>query len=89
MHKYRTNTCNDLKLIDKDKIMDIWPSEKMNRIDKLNAISRLIIILTIIGIILTKSIKIIISGVTTFRSRDDSDPVNNGACVHSVFILYS
>ena len=52
-------------LIDKDKIMDIWPLEKMNRTDKLNAISRLIIILTIIGIILTKSLKIIISGVVT------------------------
>jgi hypothetical protein len=52
-------------LIDKDKIMDIWPLEKMNRNEKLNAISRLIIILTIIGIILTKSLKIIISGVVT------------------------
>tara|TARA_Y100000389_G_C17467912_1_gene527417 strand:- start:4733 stop:5401 length:669 start_codon:yes stop_codon:yes gene_type:complete len=52
-------------LIDKDKIMDIWPLEKMNRTEKLNAISRLIIILTIIGIILTKSLKIIISGVVT------------------------
>lgn len=52
-------------LIDKDKIMDIWPLEKMNRNEKLNAISRLIIILTIVGIILTKSLKIIISGAVT------------------------
>lgn len=54
---------NPYILVDKNKFMDIWPTEKMNRNEKLNAISRLIILLTIIGIILTKNINIIISSI--------------------------
>lgn len=47
------------------KNAEIWPMPNMNKINKFNAISRLIIILTILGYITSKSIMIIISGIIT------------------------
>ena len=52
-------------LVKKDKITSIWPSSKQNIDDKLNSITRLIIILTVIGFIFTKNPNIIISSVIT------------------------
>ena len=52
-------------LVDKDKIRDFWPLESMSSDEKLNAISRLVIILTILGFLITKTVKIIITGVVT------------------------
>ena len=45
------------------KEMDLWPTEKMSSIEKYNAITRLVLILTIIGFIATNSLQIILIGI--------------------------
>jgi len=45
------------------KELDIWPMEDMSSVKKYNAITRLVILLTIIGFIATKSIQIILIGI--------------------------
>ena len=55
---------NDPNILLKD--MDIWPMEKMSSIEKYNAITRLVLILTIIGFIATKSVQIILIGILCF-----------------------
>ena len=52
---------NDPNILLKD--MDIWPMEKMSSIEKYNAITRLVLIRTIIGFIATKSVQIILIGI--------------------------
>ena len=48
-----------------DNLNKLWPCSDMDFDEKLNAISRLIIILTIIGFLLTKTLKIIMTGIIT------------------------
>ena len=43
----------------------IWPMPHMNKNDKFNAISRLILIMTLLGVFLTKSTNLLITGVIT------------------------
>ena len=52
-------------LFDNSKLFDLWPLESMNREDKLNAISRLIILLTIVGFLYTREFKMLITGLIT------------------------
>ena len=52
-------------LLKHDKLKEIWPSEKMSPEEKVNAITRLVILLTILGYLLTLSYKIFIIGLTT------------------------
>jgi len=52
-------------LFNKEYIFEIWPTDNMTYNQKLNAITRLIILLTILGYILTGSYKIIVVGVLT------------------------
>ena len=52
-------------LLNKDFILQLWPSSSMSFEQNLNAISRLIIILSILGFLATRSINIIIVGVVT------------------------
>lgn len=52
-------------LLNKDYIFDLWPSSGMCFEAKLNAITRLIILLTILGFILTRSLRILVVGVVT------------------------
>jgi hypothetical protein len=47
------------------EISNIWPTANMSFTDKLNSISRLVIILTLIGYLMTKNIKILLSGLAT------------------------
>lgn len=54
---------NPYILIDSQEITKLWPLESMNQNEKLNAVSRLIIFLTIIGTVITKNINILISGI--------------------------
>lgn len=42
------------------RTIDIWPSDEMTNIEKYNAITRLMLILTIIGFIATKSYQLIV-----------------------------
>lgn len=52
-------------LFNKEYIFELWPTANMCYEQKLNAISRLIILLTILGYILTMSKKIIAVGILT------------------------
>lgn len=52
-------------LFNKDYITQLWPTINMSYDEKLNAISRLIIILTFLGFIFTSSIKFILIGIIT------------------------
>jgi hypothetical protein len=52
-------------LINKDYFTDFWPTENMTRNQKLNAISRLIIVLTLVGFLLTQTFKILATGIIT------------------------
>ncbi|MBF95064.1 MAG: hypothetical protein CMH58_07890 [Myxococcales bacterium] len=52
-------------LMKEGDVTSVWPSSKMNLNEKLNAMTRLTIILTITGYILTKKIKFLVSGIVT------------------------
>jgi hypothetical protein len=52
-------------ILNKDYIFEVWPTPKMTFEQKLNAISRLIIILTILGFIFTMSTRILLIGIIT------------------------
>jgi len=56
---------NPLILLNKDYITQIFPSPKMSYEEKLNAITRLIIIMTFLGFIVTMSKNILIIGIIT------------------------
>jgi hypothetical protein len=54
-------------LLKKDNIFELWPTLNMNYNQKLNAITRLIIIVTIFGFIITMSYRLLfIGGITIF-----------------------
>ena len=48
-----------------DELSNIWPTSEMSFNAKLNSISRLVIILTLVGYLTTKNIKIVLSGIAT------------------------
>lgn len=52
-------------LFNKDYILQVWPSSNMSYEEKLNAISRLVIIMTILGFILTMNNAILLVGIAT------------------------
>jgi len=52
-------------LFNKNYIFDIWPSSKMTYGEKLNSISRLILLITIVGFVGTSSVRILIVGLVT------------------------
>ena len=52
-------------LLNKDHIFDLWPVKAMCFEAKLNAITRLIILLTILGFILTSNWNLIIIAIVT------------------------
>lgn len=52
---------NPNSLFNKSHISQIWPTNELTMNEKLNAITRLIILLTLVGYMLTKNIKIVIS----------------------------
>ena len=56
---------NPTVLLDKNTLFEIWPTQQMCYERKINAMSRLIILLTILGFILTRSVKIIVVGFIT------------------------
>lgn len=54
-------------LLKKDNIVELWPTPTMNYNQKLNAITRLIIIVTIFGFIITMSYRLLfVGGITVF-----------------------
>jgi len=52
-------------LFNKDHMLELWPNSNMNYEQKLNAITRLIILVSILGYILTMSVRIIFVGIIT------------------------
>ena len=52
-------------LFNKSNILSLWPLKEQDLNQKLNSITRLIIVLTLIGYIFTKNIKILITSVIT------------------------
>ena len=52
-------------LLKKNEIREIWPNEKMSHEEKLNAISRFVILLTLLGYITTKSFALLFLGLIT------------------------
>jgi len=55
-------------LFKSNEIYTIWPCAGMSMEEKLNAITRIVLLLTLIGYITTKKTKIILSGVVTLGS---------------------
>jgi hypothetical protein len=53
------------ELFNKEHIFELWPLANMSYEQKLNAISRLIIVLSILGFIITKSIRFLVIGIVT------------------------
>ena len=52
-------------LFNKDFLFELWPTSNMCYEQKLNAITRLIILITLLGYILTMSIRILLAGFVT------------------------
>lgn len=52
-------------LFQKKEIFDVWPSTTMTQAKNINAITRLVILLTIIGFALTRRIEILVSALIT------------------------
>jgi len=52
-------------LLNQEYIKELWPDKKMQYEQKLNAISRMVILLTMVASLVTMSFKFIIVGVTT------------------------
>ncbi len=52
-------------LFNKNYIFDLWPTDQMCYNQKLNAISRLIILITILGYVLTMSLRVLFIGILT------------------------
>ena len=52
-------------LFEKKHIMDIWPNQNMSNMEKLNAISRFVIIASILGYLITLNIGIIFVCIVT------------------------
>jgi len=56
---------NPLVLFDKEHILEVWPKPEMDLSRKLNAITRIVVLLTIIGMIITRSGKILVTSIVT------------------------
>lgn len=52
-------------LLNKEYIYQLWPTSKMTNEEKLNAITRLVILMTVLGFIFTMSFKLLIIGILT------------------------
>jgi hypothetical protein len=50
-------------LFDKENITELWPTSNMTYIEKMNALCRLIVLLTLIGLIIFRSLNILIIGL--------------------------
>lgn len=59
---------NPLVLFNKNNLTDLWPNNNMNLNEKLNSITRLVIVLSILGYLITNNIKMIITGIITIIS---------------------
>ena len=56
---------NPAVLLKKGQLNQIWPREYMSRNEKINAITRLVIILTLLGFLVTQSYNFLFTGIVT------------------------
>ena len=56
---------NPTILLNKDNMFELWPLPCMSFESKLNAISRLVIVLSALGFLITRSIRMLIIGLLT------------------------
>lgn len=52
-------------LLNKNQMYQLWPTENMSRNEKINAITRLVIILTILGFLITQAYNFFFTGLIT------------------------
>jgi hypothetical protein len=52
-------------LLDKEFVFELWPTQFMSHEQKLNSISRLVIVLSLLGYMVTTTLRILIIGVVT------------------------
>ena len=52
-------------LFNREEMMDIWPAPLMSIEQKMNAISRIVILLSILGFLITKNVNILLTGAIT------------------------
>ena len=52
-------------LFNKEKVLEVWPTQKMSFESKLNAISRIVMLMTVLGFIFTRNWNIVIIGIVT------------------------
>ena len=52
-------------LFNKDNILQLWPTQQMTFEAKLNAISRIIIVMSLLGFLFTRNINILVIGIVT------------------------
>jgi len=52
-------------LLNKNQITQVWPKEYMTKDEKINAITRLVIILTVLGFLITQSYNFFVTGAIT------------------------
>lgn len=67
MSKENTNIWlkNPLILFRKEQIKNLWPTKNMSRNEKINAVSRLVILLSILGFLVMKNYNFLITGLIT------------------------
>ena len=56
---------NPAVLLKKEQLSQIWPRESMSRNEKINPITRLVIILTILGFVVTQTYNFLLTGLIT------------------------
>ena len=59
---------NPTILFKQDSITQLWPTQRMTSDEKLNAITRLVLLLTLLGYLITRKYKILITGVITLAA---------------------
>ena len=52
-------------LVDKEHVTEIFPTSSLSYVGKLNAITRIVIILSILGFLMTKSVRVLMSAAVT------------------------
>ena len=59
---------NPLVLFNKNSLTELWPNHNMNLNEKLNSITRLVIVLSILGYLITNNVNMIVTGILTISS---------------------
>ena len=71
-------------LFDKDYIFQLWPSQYMSFENKLNAISRIIILLSILGFLFTLNIRYLLMGIITLAIIFTIFKIRKHKIIHSL-----